>query len=42
MMKTVLPKDQWPTYEEDRAKGRLVYYSLHLNVKLSTLFKQET
>merc|ERR1711936_759895 len=22
VMKTVLPKDQWPTYEEDRAKGR--------------------
>jgi len=22
MMKTVLPKDQWPTYEEDRANGR--------------------
>jgi hypothetical protein len=24
MMKTVLPKDQWPTYEEDRQKGRYV------------------
>merc|ERR1712037_903923 len=22
MLKTVLPKDQWPTYEEDREKGR--------------------
>merc|ERR1719474_724732 len=22
LMKTVLPKDQWPTYEEDREKGR--------------------
>eukprot|EP00090_Calanus_glacialis_P022415 TRINITY_DN3458_c0_g1_i1.p1 TRINITY_DN3458_c0_g1~~TRINITY_DN3458_c0_g1_i1.p1 ORF type:complete len:131 (-),score=39.32 TRINITY_DN3458_c0_g1_i1:109-501(-) len=22
VMKTVLPKDQWPTYEEDREKGR--------------------
>ena len=22
MMKTVLPKDQWPSYEEDREKGR--------------------
>lgn len=22
MLKTVLPKDQWPTFEEDRAKGR--------------------
>jgi hypothetical protein len=21
-MKTVLPKDQWPTFEEDREKGR--------------------
>ena len=22
VQKTVLPKDQWPTYEEDREKGR--------------------
>jgi len=22
VMKTVLPKDQWPTFEEDREKGR--------------------
>ena len=21
-MKTVLPKDQWPSYDEDREKGR--------------------
>ena len=28
-MKTVLPKDQWPTYEEDREKGRLAsFFSL--------------
>ena len=24
VQKTVLPKDQWPTYDEDREKGRLV------------------
>merc|ERR1712083_133160 len=29
MLKTVLPKDQWPTYEEDREKGR--YLTPYLN-----------
>jgi ubiquinol-cytochrome c reductase subunit 7 len=29
MLKTVLPKDQWPTYDEDRAKGR--YLQPYLN-----------
>ena len=24
MLKTVLPKDQWPTYEEDRERGRCI------------------
>lgn len=24
-MKTVLPKDQWPTYEEDLEKGRYLH-----------------
>jgi hypothetical protein len=28
MLKTVLPKDQWPTYEEDREKGRWSSLSL--------------
>ena len=32
MLKTVLPKDQWPTYEEDREKGRCDI------LKLLTLF----
>ena len=25
VMKTVLPKDQWPTYEEDLEKGRYLH-----------------
>jgi len=28
-MKTVLPKDQWPSYEEDREHGRYLTPYLH-------------
>ena len=31
-MKTVLPKDQWPTFEEDREKGRYENSKLDKNL----------
>eukprot|EP00088_Acartia_fossae_P015906 TRINITY_DN18834_c0_g2_i1.p1 TRINITY_DN18834_c0_g2~~TRINITY_DN18834_c0_g2_i1.p1 ORF type:complete len:128 (+),score=38.81 TRINITY_DN18834_c0_g2_i1:40-423(+) len=39
VMKTVLPKDQWPTYEEDRQKGR--YLTPYLNEVLAEKAERE-
>merc|ERR1711908_55147 len=33
VMKTVLPKDQWPTYEEDRQKGTCSHILMRLSEK---------
>jgi ubiquinol-cytochrome c reductase subunit 7 len=36
VMKTVLPKDQWPSFEEDREHGRYLQPYLHEVVKERT------
>ena len=38
MLKTVLPKDQWPTYEEDREKGRYNDFALKSTFSSFILF----
>ena len=38
MLKTVLPKDQWPTYEEDREKGRYNNFALKSTLSSFILF----